>query len=134
MRSECSWSLLSDRPVIFYDEHYDAHLCYWNGVGMTKTYALLIVSSGFFNMHPNDSQKMHAWNEYERVYRAGAFHTKDWDTLLEWTAPASAMHGYLQSLITKNDQYFLKNLRDKYTPQQALGWFSRDTFENEIQG
>lgn len=124
MRSEISWSYISDRPVFVYDTHYDAHLCYWNGVAMTRAYALIIIGSAFFGIFPSASQRAAAWKDYLRVYKSGAFATREWDDIVHGNNYNFEynFHQRLMNWITKSNSKFFVELRNKYTPQQALSW------------
>ena len=125
MRSEASWSLLDPRPVCFYDQEYDAHLVYWNGVLMTRTYAVMIYSNLWLNMYATRSMKKSAWEEYNRVYRSGGFRTREWDSIVD-SFDENNFHNQLINFINKGKKHsdlFLNRLRSQYTAQEALSWF-----------
>lgn len=123
MKSELMWSKLSPTPIVSYDQHTDSYLCCWNGVVMTRTYALLITSIVWFECYSTETVKMAAYNEYLKAYKSNAFQTKEWDIILQNNNHHN-MVSYLTSLIVMDDREFLKNLKIQYTPQQALNWFN----------
>lgn len=131
MRDDCAWSLLDPRPLVIYDSTWDAHLCFWNGVGMTRSSALLIYSQMWLNSYAALSARTAAYDEYKRLYLAGAFHTTDWDKTLYLT-PAM-LHSRLISLICKKDQNFFENLSSKWTAPQALQWFSNSRVKSSTR-
>ena len=122
MRSESAWSFLDSRPICIYDEKYHAHLAFWNGVGMTRTYAIIIYGMTWLNLFPSLSQREEAFAEYNRIYRSNGFGTRDWDSQLRdmnsYTFP-----NYLMKLICRNDISFLQELSKKYDQKTALSWF-----------
>ena len=125
MRSEASWSCISDRPVFLYDPHYDIHLCYWNGVAMTRSHALIIIGLIFFGIYPAKSQREEAWHEFNRAYSSGAFATRVWDDLLH-DMEEYTFHSRLINWITRSNSKFFSEMKDRYTPQEVLAWCTSD--------
>lgn len=122
MRSEAAWSYLDPRPVCLYDPKYDAHLAFWNGVAMTRSYALMIYGTAWCNIYYPESQKKAAWDEYQTIYRSGGFGTRAWDSLLENKSHID-FHNSLTSFIVKKDSKFFQKLKERYTAKEALAWF-----------
>ncbi len=122
MRSEAAWSYLDARPVHLYDPKFDAHLTYWNGVAMTKTYALIIYSLVWLKTNPTITMKKFAWEEYNRIYRSGGFNTREWDSILNNIYNYN-FHNHLIQFILKKDSKFFNRLSEQYTAKQALEWF-----------
>lgn len=133
MRTELAWSLIDQKPVFLYDPEYDAHLVFWNGVAMTRSYALLIYSKVWCEIYPSPSQKHAAWNEYLKIYRSGGFKTKTWDVIVRYDH--DVMTNRFISFLTKNDPKFLIKLKEKYTAKEALSWFlpSRELVDKNIK-
>lgn len=121
MRSEVAWSYLDPKPMCLYDPKYDAHLVFWNGVAMTRSYALMIYGTLWCNIYYPESQKIAVWEEYQRIYRSGGFGTRDWDTLLEGKSHLE-MTPTLTRYIAKNTKFFTI-LKEKYTAKESLAWF-----------
>lgn len=122
MRSETAWSILSPVPHNFYFEDTDSHITFWNGVAMTQTYARLIVAQIWMNMFFTESVKEQAWLEFNRIYRSNGFKTKDWDKIIE-NCNFDDFPNKLIKFLTKSNKNFLRDLREKYSPQEALSWF-----------
>ena len=122
MRSEAAWSYLDPRPVCLYDPKYDAHLVFWNGTAMTRSYALMIYGTTWCNIYYPESQKKSAWDEYQKIYRSGGFGTREWDSLLENKSYID-FHNSLASFIVKKDSKFFQKLKERYTAKEALAWF-----------
>lgn len=122
MRSEAAWSYLDPKPICIYDPKYDAHLVYWNGVGMTRSYALMIYSSVWMQLYFPDSAKKVAWEEFNKIYRSGAFSTRAWDHTID-SKDWSNFHNLLIKFISKKDPNFFTQLKAKYSPDQAISWF-----------
>lgn len=126
-----SWSLMSNTPLCFYYKEYDAHLVYWGGVVMTRAFAIIIYSQVWLNMSPPPSLKLHAYNEYNRLYRTGLFGHQNWDTVFEKYGETYNMHNYLvnQICLKTNTQKFFTDLKKKYKSSEAFSWFmsSRET-------
>lgn len=122
MRSEAAWSHLDPKPICLYDPRYDAHLTYWNGVATTRSIALLIYAQIWTKMFPSESQRLAAFEDFLRIYRAGGFGTRAWDKQVN-SRTAYSFHTYVCGLINAKDPNFLSRLEEKYTPQEALAWF-----------
>lgn len=122
MRSEAAWSYLDPRPICVYDPKFDAHLVYWNGVAMTRSYALMIYSINWMNFYPPESQKFAAWKEYNKIYRSGGFLTRTWDHVVD-TYDHITFQPILANYLNKKDPKFLYNLKSKFTAQEAFNWF-----------
>lgn len=122
MRSDAAWSLLDPRPHFIYYPKYDAHIVYWNGIAMTKAYALMIYSSYWLKSYSTRSQKLAAAREYKKIYLAGGFGHQNWDQIIEEKLPYG-MVNYLVKEICRNSPKFLIDLVDRYTAAEALNWF-----------
>ena len=122
MRSEVAWSYLDPKPMCLYDPKYDAHLVFWNGIAMTKSYALMIYGTLWCNIYYPESQKIAAWDEYQKIYRSGGFGTRDWDSLLERKSHLDFVNT-LVNFIAIKDTNFFKKLKENYTAKEALSWF-----------
>lgn len=122
MRSEVAWTYIDPKPVFLYDPKYNIHLAFWNGISMTRSYALMIYGEIWCNMYSTESQKIAAFEEYNRAYRAGAFGTRAWDNVVQ-DQGYTGMHKHLMHLLTKKNPKFLVDLKSKYSPQEALNWF-----------
>jgi len=134
MRSELAWSLIDPKPVFLYDPKYDAHITIWNGVAMTRTYALMIYSVFWCNIYPSPSQKKAAWDEYIRIYRSGGFKTRDWDNIINDIQPEQ-LHNRLSAMMVIKDPMFLMRLKNKYSAKDALSWFlpSKEIVDKNIK-
>lgn len=122
MRSESSWSFISPVPFNLYVPECDGHLTYWNGIAMTRTYALMIYGLVWMSIYPTESQKKEAWKEYIRIYKSNGFLTQAWDNILISTS-YQTFHNHLIRYINSKDQDFFVKLKNKYTPNEALLWF-----------
>lgn len=122
MNNKLAWSLLDPRPVMVYDLDHDADLCFWNGQVMTRTYALIIVSRVWCNLHVVETVKQTAWQQLARYYSMGVFSGYDlgeyFDEKDHTNYPA-----YLSGLIQSGDVNFFTKLVQQYTAKQALAWF-----------
>lgn len=122
MRSEAAWSYLDPRPICLYDPKYNAHLVYWNGVALTRTYALIIIETVWMNIYPTDHQRQVAWNEYQRIYRSGGFQTRSWDKIIDNQDYYQFYRKFIQYICAKNTKFF-SNLKEQYDAKTALSWF-----------
>ena len=69
-----------------------------------------------------ESVKEQAWLEFNRIYRSNGFKTKDWDKIIE-NCNFDDFPNKLIKFLTKSNKNFLRDLREKYSPQEALSWF-----------
>jgi hypothetical protein len=122
MRSEAAWSYLDPKPICLYDPKYDAHLVYWNGIATTKSIALMIYAQVWTKMYPTESQRQAAFEDFNRIYKAGGFGTRAWDQQINARGYYS-FYDYISKLIAAKDSKFFNKLREQYSPQEALAWF-----------
>lgn len=121
MISELSWSLLDPKPLMVYNKKFDAHICCWNGVLMTRTYALIVVAYQWNNIMPSQAISHAAWKEFVKLYSLGVFGDVDWDHYIEQTQ-YNTHHTYLIRQLNADNANFV-NLKKQYTAPQALSWF-----------
>lgn len=122
MRSEAAWSYLDPKPLCVYDPKHDAHLVFWNGIVMTRSYALMIYGTAWCSIYYPESQKIAAWKEYQRIYRSGGFDHRSWDGLLERKSYHDFTNSLINFMVMKDKTFFIK-LKEKYTAKEALSWF-----------
>jgi hypothetical protein len=128
MRNEAAWSILSPTPVCVRDEITDIDICFWNGVPLTKSYALLIFSSIWMNIKPSPAQIEHANDEYIRAVNTNAFGhgPKDTSKIYQSFGDYKSTFSYLIYLVKGNDEKFFDKLCESYTAKDALVWFGND--------
>ena len=115
MRSEQSWSLIDPRPVLLYIDRSDEYICYWNGIAMTHKMALCMAMEWASGIYPTPEMKTALEKDYARLYYAGAFQTRAWDSKVE----NSPVYPYLKRLM----QDHLKKVVEGKDPQEVLSWF-----------
>ena len=127
MYSEAAWSLIDNRPIFLYVESRDAHVCYWNGVAITRTYALLIYYTQWLNLYPTESMKMPAWCEFQRLERMNIFgNGQRWVEVMYYQTSAN-FHLTLTQLISGgNSNSFFDDMRQKHSASSAILWFHPD--------
>lgn len=115
MRSEHSWSVIDPRPVLLYLNQCDEYIVYWNGLVMTHSMALCFAMETL-GIYPTPEMK-HAIDEtYKRIYYAGEFNTRNWDTIVE---NCNSLYDYLKTKIRPH----VKIICEGKTPQEILSWF-----------
>lgn len=118
-----AWSMIDPRPGFYYHPRSDTHLCYWQGVAMVRSHALMIVAGAWEMMYLNDRMRNAAYDEFKRACRLGAFGNVDW---LSYSEGAYGYHARLVRWLTKRNPNLLTQLRDDYTIKHALEWFRSD--------
>lgn len=126
LEAEQAWSIIGNKPVSVYIPKYDAHLVYWYGVAMTRSYALLLISTCWMKMYHSSSVKEAAWNDYNRVYRLGAFGHHDWDKTITTTS-YHEFPGFLMKMLNRKSNGNIKNLIENYSAQEATLWLDTET-------
>ena len=129
LNAALNWSYLSPKPIFVHHKKYDAHLVFWNGIVITKTYATMIIASKWMNIFFGNSQKEAAWDEYNRLYRLGAFGHHKWDAILNRHS-SSSMLNYLTTLVAfnKTEEFDVvmkpefSRLTIQYSPAEAMEW------------
>ena len=81
---ERSWSLISPKPVLFYDESLDEHLVYWNGYLMTYLMALNQAFGGV-SIFPTPRMKLELFNHWKKLVTIGVFEGLVYD-IESWSA------------------------------------------------
>jgi hypothetical protein len=120
-----AWSLIDPRPIFFYHPRSDSHLVFWQGIMMTRDYALMITGREWRLNRINLKMHRNAYAEFIRAYRLAAFGSQHWDSIIAEKNP----HGYyalLQKLLLKRNPNLLTDLAKQYTVKQALEWFRSD--------
>jgi hypothetical protein len=125
MYSEACWSRISDTPVFLYDEWYDARLCFWSGVSMTRTIAQMIIAINWYNIFPGKKAIELAYDEY-RKFQELEIISKN---IKSMTFDKTNIIYFLIGEITGKASIFDDHLYVKYSPQEAFSWLLK---ENEI--
>lgn len=69
---ERSWSLISPKPILFYDETLDEHLVYWNGYLMTYLMGFNQALGGV-GIYPTPQMKLELFNHWKKLVTIGVF-------------------------------------------------------------
>jgi len=118
-----TWSRLSPTPAVAYHRHSHSTIVYWNGVGMVRESALILVSSQWGMLWPSPKMKHRAYAEFLRAYSLGAFGTANWDNYID-NRSGEEYHSYLVKWMTKDHPELMTELMSSYIIQEALEWFS----------
>ncbi len=115
MRAEHSWSLLDPKPVLVYLKSHDEYIVYWNGIAMTHSQALMMTME-YCGIYPTPEMKLVAQKTYDKLYYAGAFETRAWDSQVASAEPVYSaqkkwMKDHLEKMIRNKD------------PKEVLAWF-----------
>lgn len=111
------WSTLCPTPLCFYDAHYDAHLCAWNGTLLPQKAALAIVCNTWCNMYQSNSVKESIIDDWQRLSQCGYF--KDPGYMPNYHSVLSNFKWH----ISNGDFTFLEKMKSRYDTRTALGWF-----------
>ena len=121
-----AWSKMDPRPNFYYHKRSDTVICYWQGVSMTQTQALLIVSN-FWNLtYPNPIMKQLSFKEFHNAYLLGAFAHRNWDFTVHNSDFQREHISKLIQWLNKSNPNLKTDLLNTYTIKQALGWFTQD--------
>jgi hypothetical protein len=93
---------------------------------MVRASALLCMSMIWNAQHPSPKMKQMAYNEAVRAYRLGAFGDVNWDAYMSHFDgdPAGRYLSQLSKWMRKRDENVFAELRESYSVQEALAWFS----------
>ena len=111
------WSTMVNHPLCYYDPHYDAHMCAWAGIIIPRTVAMMLVSTKWLSLYPNDSQKSAVEREFQRLLAAGA---------LKWSEGTPTYHNIMSILNYKlytNEETGFKHAKERVSAKQAMAWF-----------
>jgi len=115
MRSEQSWSVLDPRPVTLYLSNLDEYIVYWNGIVLTHSMALCMAMEYSAGIWPTPEMKTSMEQNYRKIYYAGGFDTRAWDSKVE----SSPIYPYVKRLLADHLKSFLENK----SPAEVLTWF-----------
>ena len=121
-RPQLTWSKLTPVPVTAYHQRSHSHIAYWNGIGMTRSHALLLVNGNWGISYATPKMKRLAYAEFLRAYEMGGFGDVKWG----WEQSADGYISGLVRWICKNNHSFFMELVQQYTAQEALAWFTSD--------
>lgn len=116
MRSEQSWSVLDPRPCLLYLAKHDEYIVYWNGWAMTHSQALCMAVETF-GIYPTPEMKQAMQRNYEKIYYANGFQTREWDRIVE---NGGGVYDYQKT----NMRPHVKLACENKTPQDILEWFN----------
>lgn len=122
MRSEHSWSLLDPKPVLLYLPQHDDYIVYWNGVVMPHSMALCMAME-VIGIWATPEMKTVMEKNYERLYYAGAFNTRAWDSRVA----SGPVYSYLKRCM---GEHIIKTVEGK-EPKEILGWFNYNRARTE---
>jgi hypothetical protein len=126
MRTEQSWSYISNLPVVIRDSKTNIDICFWNGIALTRNYGRMLVGSIWCDIYYTQSVKDAAWNEFSKAYFANVFETNNkWNMTLENVDSSNYMN-YIQRKICKGNTGFFPSLKEKYSAEEAISWFEYD--------
>ena len=120
-RHQATWSKLSPVPSLHYHPHSASHIVYWNGVGMTRSTALMLVGAWWNFMWPTPKMKTKSYEEFVNAYRLGAFGNVNWDDIIK--ADPQQYFPQITKFVAKSTDQPVYELVKQYTVQEALSWF-----------
>ena len=116
MRDERTWSLLDPKPVLLYLAKHDDYIVYWNGWAMTHSQALCHAMERC-GIYPTPEMKRAMQETFERLYYAGAFRTRSWDSRIN---SYSNIYEFQKLHLREHLDKVLKDVEVK----DVLGWFN----------
>lgn len=126
MRAEQSWSLLDPKPVLLYLPKHDEYIVYWNGIAMTHSQALCMAMEFSAKIYATPEMKTAMQKTFERLYYAGAFLTRKWDSRLQ--TGGMVYESQKRWML----DHLKKHLADIET-KEVLGWFDYSRARKEEQ-
>jgi hypothetical protein len=124
---QISWSLIAPTPQCFYHMPSRSHIVYWQGVGMTRNQAMMIVQSAWIQAYPTPAMKRAEFANFKRAYLLGAFGNTPW-RVEHYTADTHL--GNLYNWIKKQNPNLFQTLSRQYSIKEAMGWFLDETVLN----
>ena len=131
MRNEIlSWSILAPTPQCYYHTASQQHIVYWQGIAMLRAHAMIIIQSNWLGAYPSPTMKTSVYDQFKKAYLLGAFGEVNWDFTLK-SMDANTHITQLRKWVTKHNKELLKDLKEKYTIQEAMSWFCYEEIINE---
>lgn len=113
MRTEASWSALSNKPIVLYIKKLDKHIVYLNGLGMAHSEALLLIGTMTMGIFPTPKMKQKTYRDFQTIYKSGGFKTREWDDFT----------GERLSYLCKKTYPIIEKLLKEYKPWEIFQWF-----------
>lgn len=123
-RHQAAWSKLSPVPTMHYHPPSASHIVYWNGVGMVRSTALILLGTWWGVMWPTPKMRDKSYEEFIKAYRLGAFGDVEWDNIIP--RDPKQYYALITKWINKHQDQPPHQLKEQYTFQEALAWFKTD--------
>ncbi len=120
-RHQSTWSKLSPVPTMHYHPQSASHIVYWNGVGMVRSTALILLGSWWGVMWPTPKMQEKSYDEFIKAYRLGAFGDVMWNEVIP--SNPKKYFALITKWVTANPETMPYLLKEQYSFQEALAWF-----------
>lgn len=118
-QEQLSWSILDPKPNFYIHVPSNSHICYWQGIAMTRNQALMILLCQWNQAWPSPDVKKVEWANFRRAYAMGAFGGVHWR--LEDFNETSHFNRLI-AWVQRDNSNLLTQLGESYSFQQALEW------------
>jgi hypothetical protein len=127
---ELTWSRLDIRPILVFDPNLNVHLCYWNGVSMTRSAALGLYSSFYLKIKISAKDLAVIEEDLKRALVSGALDREEgiWKEFMRrWDQqPIRTSFFSLLSQCVNGQEDMFELLRERYTNKEILDFFRED--------
>jgi len=123
-QSVYAWSILSPTPIYCYDEETCSDIVYWQGIIMTRVYALMLIQENWAQSYSTPTMKDSAFKQFKQYYYSGAFGDVNWDRTIYNTDPTDYL-SRLRKWVLKNNNNLFIELTQTYSFKEAMLWLAK---------
>lgn len=126
IESARSWSMITDTPVFVYVRQHDAHVCYWNGIPMTRKHAQRIICENWLKLYQAKHVYEEIYAEYSRLRSVSTLPFSS-NEHYDYTSVGAMLWLSITNQTTHAPDFdLMEPLVKKYSSQTALQWLLQD--------
>ena len=129
-QSVYAWSILSPTPIYCYDEATASDIVYWQGMVMTRVYALMLIQEWWAQSYATPTMKVCAFKQFKQYYNSGAFGNVKWQSM-DNTDPTDHMTKMRKWILKQNANLFTE-LTQTYSFKEAMLWLAKPEILSDV--
>lgn len=123
-QSVYAWSILCPTPIYCYDEATCSDIVYWQGIAMTRVYALMLVQEHWALSYATPTMKECAFKQFKQYYYSGAFGDVNWERTMNNIDHNDYLSRLRKWIVNNNPNLFIE-LTKNYSFKEAMMWLAK---------